>query len=126
MPNGPADLPPPAATGFAQPPEGRFNPLLAGGLGLAAGYYLVNRYSWMKKPYTVKKGGRHSRPQPGMLLTKLSLGVNNLLIPAQGEFGKKQLGTGMSLTFFLRCTTSFVVKQYLFLYYKISSVTLKN
>ena len=29
--------------GLAQPPQPRINPLLAGGLGLAAGYYLVNR-----------------------------------------------------------------------------------
>jgi hypothetical protein len=55
VPNGPAaDLPPPAATGFAQPPEARFNPLLAGGLGLAAGYYLVNRYIRKKLEFFLK------------------------------------------------------------------------
>ena len=31
------------------PPEGRVTPLLAGGLGLAAGYYLANRYE--RQPY---------------------------------------------------------------------------
>jgi hypothetical protein len=38
-----------------------------------------------------------------MLLTKLSLGRIYLIIPGQGEFGKRhpgQLGTGKSLTFF--------------------------
>jgi hypothetical protein len=35
----------------AAPPEGRINPLLAGGLGLAAGYYLVNRYENRPQPY---------------------------------------------------------------------------
>jgi hypothetical protein len=40
--------------------------------------------------YTVKKGLRHCRPHAGMSLTKLSLGGNNLITPAQR----------MSLTFF--------------------------
>jgi hypothetical protein len=36
---------------------------------------------------TVKKGSRFSRSPAGMSLTKLSLAGNNLIIPAQGEFG---------------------------------------
>jgi hypothetical protein len=35
-----------------------------------------------------------------MSLTKLSLAGNNLIIPAQEEFGKSRLGAGKSITFF--------------------------
>jgi hypothetical protein len=35
------------------------------------------RSGWKESEYTVKKGQRYSRPQPGMSLTKLSLARNN-------------------------------------------------
>jgi len=38
-------------------------------------------------PYTVKKISRFPSSD-GKSLTRLSLGKNNLIIPAQGEFGK--------------------------------------
>jgi hypothetical protein len=39
-------------------------------------------------PYTVKKGLAIFPTPAGMSLTKLSLDGNNLIIPAQGEFGQ--------------------------------------
>ncbi len=43
--------------------------------------------------YTVKKVIHFPDPA-GMSLTKISLAVNNLIIPGQGEFGKWHLGWG--------------------------------
>jgi hypothetical protein len=48
-----------------------------------------------------KKGLRHSRPHAGMSLTKLFLGGNNLITPAQR----------MSLTFFLQCTLNIAYRK---------------
>jgi hypothetical protein len=52
--------------------------------------------------YTVKKGWRFSHPQPaGMSLSKISLAGNNLIIPAQGEFGSYiPSGDGILIIFF--------------------------
>jgi hypothetical protein len=45
-------------------------------------------YPYSHGEYTVKKGYRFSRPQPGrMSLTKLTLAGNNLINSGQGEFG---------------------------------------
>jgi hypothetical protein len=62
-----------------------------------------------------------------MSLTELSLGGNNLLIPAQGEEVTSRLGTEMPAhPFFLLCTTPFVVKQLLLLYHKNYNVQVRR
>jgi hypothetical protein len=48
---------------------------------------IISPFILLHRPHTVKKGWRHSRPQPGCH-TKLSLGGYNLIIFAQGEFGQ--------------------------------------
>jgi hypothetical protein len=51
--------------------------------------------------------------QARMSFTKLSLGGNNLIIPAQGEFGKADVpaGDGNVANLFLRCHESYETRQ---------------
>ncbi len=57
---------------------------------------------WLAKVYTVKKGLRFSRPQPGWHLLNSPWPGNTLIIPAQGEFGQwHPAGGGKSASLFL-------------------------
>jgi hypothetical protein len=58
----------------------------------------ISTYGPFNQQFTVKKRLATFPSPDGMSLTKLSLGGNNLIIPAQEEFGKWH--TGMSLTNF--------------------------
>ncbi len=64
----------------------------------------------IQSPFTVKKKFRHSRPQPcRMSLTKLSLGGNDLIIPAPRESLVSDIpaGDGNVANLFLQCSLQF-------------------
>jgi hypothetical protein len=50
-------------------------------------YCIILKEKLFMRHLTVKKGYRFFQSLAGMSLTKLSLVVNNLIIPRQGEFG---------------------------------------